>query len=89
MFKNFIHYYQARGKEEIKSVLLTLVSGFFLAFGALMFPVILQVTYGEWTMLSEVVTMSTVVTAVIRSIGGAILYTIWPDYFKFRVTGVK
>lgn len=89
MIKDFIAYYQARGKEELKSILLTLGAGFLLAFGSLMLPILLEVTYGDWTQVSEVLTVSTLITAGIRSVGGAILYAAFPDKFQFRVTGNK
>lgn len=89
MLKDFITYYQVRGKEELKSIFLTLLAGFLISFGALLLPVITEVAYGEWTQISEVLTWSTIITAGIRSIGGAILYAVWPDRFKFRVTGEK
>lgn len=86
---NFKHYYDARGREEIKSIMLTFWSGFIVTFGALFLPVILELTYGEWTRVSEVLTVSTIITALIRSLGGAVLYAVWPDRFKFKVTGTK
>lgn len=89
MFKDFVTYYQVRGKEELKSILLTLGAGFLIALGSQLLPIILEVSYGDWSNIGEVLTVGTLTTAVIRSVGGALLYAIWPDQFKFRVTGEK
>lgn len=92
MFKellaNFKHYYDARGREEIKSFALTILAGFAIGFGAFALPVLQEVAYGQ-TQLSEVVTLGAIATAAVRSLAGGLLYAIWPDKFKFRVTGEK
>ena len=89
MGKDFVAYYRARGKEELKSILLTLWSGFLVALGSLMLPILVEITYGDWVKLSEVLTITTLIGTIVRSLTGAILFAAFPDQFRFRVTGKK
>jgi len=84
IIEGFVRYFQARGKDELKSFLTTLVAGFtasFIIFAAQMgfSETLFSPEVIEWAMFAK-----DVLDAFVRSVVAGILFALMGDSFPIR-----
>lgn len=85
MIKNFFAYFSLRQKEEVKSIVFTFLSVLSASFVSIAYNDLMKLTEG----IALDAILASLIVAFTRSFWTALFYSIWPNQFKFRVTGKK